>query len=188
MLMSLAFLSSQTWQDHLRKGSGYLRGFFLIGLISCVAICLVGVVLTLTDADAPLSFRSSYWWNLTDALECWFAYRLFSYYARGEWFASRAIFWMKAIAALSLVRGGTNIWHNLHFYRAGFFLGNLRPELHVGDLYQPHAQSLVLQLIICAQYFLTQLLHNVVFGCVILFIAWIMDEGRKLQEEQELTV
>jgi hypothetical protein len=29
---------------------------------------------------------------------------------------------------------------------------------------------------------------SLVFGLLILFIAWIMDEGRKIQEEQELTV
>jgi len=35
---------------------------------------------------------------------------------------------------------------------------------------------------------LFHLVHNLVTGFVILFIAWIMDEGRKIQEEQELTV
>jgi hypothetical protein len=29
---------------------------------------------------------------------------------------------------------------------------------------------------------------NLLIGFVIIFIAWIMDEGRKIQEEQELTV
>jgi hypothetical protein len=32
------------------------------------------------------------------------------------------------------------------------------------------------------------LVFNFVPGFVIIFAAWIMDEGRKIQEEQELTV
>jgi hypothetical protein len=28
----------------------------------------------------------------------------------------------------------------------------------------------------------------IVVGCAIYLVAWIMDEGRKMQEEQELTV
>jgi uncharacterized membrane protein YdcZ (DUF606 family) len=35
---------------------------------------------------------------------------------------------------------------------------------------------------------LISLLISFVPGLLILFIAWIMDEGRKIQEEQELTV
>jgi hypothetical protein len=31
-------------------------------------------------------------------------------------------------------------------------------------------------------------LSPIIFGLLIIFIAWIMDEGRKIQEEQELTV
>jgi hypothetical protein len=31
-------------------------------------------------------------------------------------------------------------------------------------------------------------LTPLIYGLLIIFIAWIMDEGRKIQEEQELTV
>jgi hypothetical protein len=113
---------------------------------------------------------------LSDALECWFAYKLFSLYVVGDWFAPRTVQWLRWIGLLSLLRGGGNIWSTLHAH------------LHDGFFSQVQSSPLLVQAVIYARFAFTELLHNLVFGCVIIFIAWIMDKGREMQEEQALTV
>ena len=160
----------------LQKGSFYLRNIFFVSAIVFGVIGLLGFWLSnIAGIYPPISFLSDLW-ALGDALECWFAYKLFAHYVNGDWFAPKAVRWMRWIGILSLIRGSWNIWNNLHV--------RLYDRLydHI------HGSPFMVQIIIYAQMIFSQLLHNLVFGCVIIFIAWIMDEGRKIQEEQELTV
>jgi hypothetical protein len=162
------------WSRRLQSSSVYLRNIFLVSAIVFSVTGVLGIGLSLAGLYPPITFFSKCY-TLSDALECWFAYKLFSCYRHGDWFASPAVRWLQAIGALSLVRGSGNVANNfLYFVPA-----------HFGRWQHP---PLVVAATQTVQFIFSQLLHNVVLGCVILFIAWIMDEGRKLREEQELTV
>lgn len=163
------------WAVRLQQSSAHLQNLFFVSSIVFAVVGLLGVGLGLAKVYPRISFLSNCW-ALGDALECWFAYKLFSHYARGDWFAPQTVRWMQAMGALSLLRGSVNIWLNLS------------ARLHDGFFSNLQGSPLAVQATIYVQFAFSQLLHNLVFGCVILVIASIMDEGRKLKEEQELTV
>jgi hypothetical protein len=127
------------------------------------------------NVSSSLSYSLSFF-SLSDAVECWFAYKLFSHYVAGDLFAPKAVRWMRWIGILSLFRGCGNIWNTLYIH------------LHDGYFQHVLASPLVVQIMLYLQMFFFELVHNLVFGCVIILIAWIMDEGCKMREEQELTV
>jgi Protein of unknown function (DUF2975) len=163
------------WLNRIQTSSVYLRNIFLASTVIFGVIGLLGFAVTLAGAYSSLSYSVSLF-SLSDAVECWFAYKLFSHYAQGKLFAPKAVRWMRWIGILILVRGGLNVWSTLHVRLSdGYFL-------HI------QAAPFVVQIILTLQLFFSQLLHNLVFGCVIILIAWVMDEGWKIQEEQELTV
>jgi hypothetical protein len=163
------------WLNRIQKSSVYLRNIFLTSTVAFGAIGLACLVITMGNLYSSLSYSMSLF-SFSDALECWFAYKLFSHYVNGDLFAPKAVRWMRWIGILSLLRGGLNFWNTLHV------------RLLDGYFHHVHAAPFVVQMILCLQMFFSQLVHNLVFGCVIILIAWIMDEGRKIQEEQELTV
>ena len=167
--------SSIPWQARLQRGSVYLRNIFLASALAFAVVSILGFGLSVANVAPIISFSSNCW-ALADALECWFAYKLFSHYMRGEWFAPQTVRWIQAIGALSLLRGCGNLWYNFHAH------------FHRPLAYRLENWPFALQAIIHVQFLFSQLLHNLVFGCVILFIAWVLDEGRKIQEEQQLTV
>jgi hypothetical protein len=164
-----------SWQGRLQQGSRYLQTIFAISAITFATISVLGFVFTIANVRPPISFDSNCF-AMADALECWFAYKLFSHYTRGEWFGPATVRWMQAIGILSVVRGCGNIWINVSV------------RLHHEAFYHIQNSPLLLQAVVYLQFIFSQLLHNLVFGCVILFIAWVLDEGRKIQKEQELTV
>lgn len=179
------------WQARLQKGSHYLRVFFLVLLISCLAdLVLLG--LGAIYSDHLNHFQRSwfpYWWGVTDTVECWLAYNVFACFARGEWFTLPAVRWLQAFGALSLLNGLVIFCNTLFRSPMGMF--NLRHLQLIGNLtetYQNFVVPFPLHLFGAAQNLLSQLMHNFMLGCIILMIAWILDEGRKLREEQELTV
>ena len=107
------------------------------------------------------------------AVTSWFAYRLFSAYAGGDLFA---------LAVVQRIR-----WLGICIVLVGIGNGVIALLMTLLATYQaavPLALSLMVPpMVICLQVF-----FNLVPGLAIIFIAKVMDEGRKLQEEQELTV
>jgi hypothetical protein len=95
---------------------------------------------------------------LTATLVAWFCHKLFQQYARGNLFTAEAV---------------RNLYQIGRFYIFAivekYFLDRLWETQHL----QPLTGVPMFPLFA---------------GALILFIAWIMDEGRKIQEEQELTV
>lgn len=166
--MNASSIKSSSWRVRLQNGSGYLKTIFLISTIVFGVAGALGLGLTSANAYPSPTFYSNFK-TFTDAVECWLAYKLFCYYSRGDWFAPQAVRWMQAIGVFSLLRGSLFIWNNLLYIHLPF-------------------SSPIVKTVLCVQFILSQLLHNLIFGCVILFIAWILDEGRKMKEEQELTV
>lgn len=107
------------------------------------------------------------------AVTSWFAYRLFSAYAGGDLFAPvvvQRIRWLGiCIVLVGVGNGGVA------------FLATLLAAYQAAV---PLAFSLMVSLmVVCLQVF-----FNLVPGLAIIFIAKVMDEGRKIQEEQALTV
>ena len=102
-----------------------------------------------------------------------FAYRLFSAYAGGDLFAP---------AAVQRIR-----WLGICIVLVGVGNGGIALLATLLAAYQaavPLAFSLMVSvMVVCLQVF-----FNAVPGLAIIFIAKVMDEGRKIQEEQELTV
>jgi hypothetical protein len=163
------------WLNRIQKSSVYLKNIFLTSTVVFSVIGIVCLVITMEDLYPSLSYSMGLF-SFSDALECWFAYKLFSHYVNGDLFDPKAVRWMRWIGILSLFRGGTNLWNTLHV------------RLFDGYFHHVQAAPFALQIILYLQLFFSQLLHNLVFGCVIILIDWIMDQGRKIQEEQEFTV
>jgi hypothetical protein len=115
-----------------------------------------------------------WYWKLT---------RLFGFYEQGLIFAAGTIRCIKTLGLLCVLGGmvtsashfiprhevpvvthstpGAIVTHTTHAFRMGFFSFDFGTGIDFGVL---------------------------LAGAVIVLIAWIMDEGRKIQEEQELTV
>jgi hypothetical protein len=166
------------WLQRIQHSSIYLKNIFFISMLTFGVTGMVFLWVVVTGRGGiyrPMSYSVGFY-SLSDAIECGFAFKLLSHYAKGHWFAPQAVRWMRWIGILSLVRGSWNIWNNFHArWHDGFFHG-------------VQGAPVVAQMFVYPNFIFSQLLHNLVFGCVIILIAWIMDEGRKIQEEQELTV
>ncbi len=111
----------------------------------------------------------------------WFCYKLFGLYSRGELFTPE------------VVRSIRRITYSYFIFVSALFLswlfyhgyGELKESLNFPNLFNSSFFMGVLKMI----YVLFARLFRVVFpGFFLLIITWIMDEGRKIQEEQELTV
>ncbi|MGH7950868.1 MAG: DUF2975 domain-containing protein [Limisphaerales bacterium] len=105
--------------------------------------------------------------EFTCALESSFCYKLFDLYSKGELFTAKIV-------------------HNIRRVSYGYFLMALAGFIsRIVSIHFPTTELQVAK-IMCSEW---QWLFTSLFpGFLILFIAWIMDEGRKIQEEQELTV
>jgi hypothetical protein len=116
----------------------------------------------------------------------WKLSRLFNYYERGLIFAAETIRCIKIMGLMCLI--GWMINSALHF------LPPLVPHLQnslpaPGRLAPIKTSSIYLRMGFFSFDFGTGInFGQLLIGAVIFLIAWIMDEGRKIQEEQELTV
>ena len=108
------------------------------------------------------------------AVEFWLAYKLFSFYARGDLFIPKVVRYMRWIGITSVLVGIWSIYHEM--------------SMNVNAGYLNYVPSSGREIISWFQHVFYLSAFNLLLGFVIIFIAWIMDEGRKIQEEQELTV
>ena len=164
--------------NRIQKISTFLRIVFFASAVTFgfIGILGYGYEITLAGVHHP---RLSFYLNLSSlgrAVECWFAYKLFSCYVRGDLFSPTAVRYIQWIGIISLLMGIGNVFDALH------------RQLHNGWFQSVNSSPWIVEIILYLQMILFHLVHNLVTGFVILFIAWIMDEGRKIQEEQELTV
>jgi len=108
--------------------------------------------------------------NLSFAVGAWFCYKLFALYSGGNLFTPEIIRYLRRIGylyfLLMLVR-----------FCCKMFLPGMNDDyLATANTGWGQLELVSLLLVACFP------------GFLILFIAWVMDEGRKIQEEQELTV
>ena len=161
--------------NHIQKISTYLKTFFGAAAVIFGFIGILGYGITLAGVHPSLSFYLNLS-SLGRAVECWFAYKLFSSYVRDDLFCPTAVRYIRWIGIISLLMGIGNVFDALH------------RQLHNGWFQTVNSSPWIVEMVLYLQMILFHLVHNLVTGFVILFIAWIMDEGRKIQEEQELTV
>ena len=159
----------------IQKASALLRMIFFISTVVFGLIGVLGYGITIAGVQPGLSFYLNFS-SLGHAVECWFAYKLFSNYVNGDLFDPKAICWIRWIGITSLLMGGGNIWNAL------------LQRLHDGYFQHINSSPLIVEIVVYLQLMFFNLVHNLVFGLIIILVAWIMDEGRKIQEEQELTV
>jgi hypothetical protein len=162
--------------EQIQNRSRIFKGTFLTAAIVFGTIGILSVVVLMSFGKGHEDVLRNCFNGLSYigyAVTSWFAYRLFSAYAGGGLFAPavvQRIRWLGiCIVLVGICKGGgTLLMTLLASYQAAV----------------PLAFSLMVSLIvICIQVF-----FNLVPGLAIIFIAKVMDEGRKIQEEQELTV
>jgi hypothetical protein len=107
------------------------------------------------------------------AVTSWFAYRLFAAYAGGNLFAP---------AVVQRIR-----WLGICIVLVGICNGSVALFVALLATYQV-AAPLAFRLTFPLMFICIQIFFNVVPGLAIIFIAKVMDEARKIREEQELTV
>ena len=161
--------------NRIHKISTFLRIVFFASAVIFGFIGILGYGITLAGLHPSLSFYLNLS-SLGRAVECWFAYKLFACYVRGDLFSPTTVRYIRCIGIVSLLMGIGNIFDALHH------------QLHNGWFQHVNSSPWIVEIVLYLQMILFHLVHNLVTGFVILFIAWIMDEGRKIQEEQELTV
>jgi hypothetical protein len=105
--------------------------------------------------------------NFACAVGAWFCFRLFHLYSRGDLFSSTIVQYIRRIAGLCF------IVMLAQFLCKSFLPGYPDPWETLPGWGWTEWLGLVFYLFP---------------SFLILFIAWIMDEGRKIEEEQELTV
>jgi hypothetical protein len=161
--------------NQVQKISSYLSAVFFVSAVAFGFTGLLGYGLAIAGVKPLLSFYLNLS-SLGSAVECWFASKLFSSYARGDLFSPNAVRYIRLIGIISLLLGIGNIFNALHIQWLNGYFQHVR--------FAP----LLLEIAMCLQLTFFHLVHNLASGFAILFIAWIMDEGRKIREEQELTV
>jgi hypothetical protein len=106
--------------------------------------------------------------RIAEAVCAWFCFQLFGLYSRGELFTSKIVYYIRWVGCAYLVKALLEVSYRM-------------------ILIHPTRQLPPLGFMLCLAYLLA-LIFSLFPGFLILFLAWISDEGRKIQEEQELTV
>jgi hypothetical protein len=155
----------------IQKVSENLKTFFLLACCGCFALGMKPILLDMKPLVLSMTgqeFHTSaglmsqviiYTW----ALEYLLAYKLFSAFSRGDLFSVEIIRWFRWIGCVGILLG---IEINVTSFIAAMISAPWWACLGAAPF----------------------LVFSVIPGFAILCIAWIMDEGRKIQEEQELTV
>ncbi len=161
--------------SRIQKFSECLRTFFFITAVLGGLGSLGRIIFELTShrPHAGLNVLDS-GINLTWAVGLWYAYQLFSSYARGSLFSGEIVSSIRRIGLVCILLG---IEHFFYFAQ-----GMEAPFLW---LFYTFPNSFDLTSMIR---FVLELLFRLIPGFAIICVAWVMNEGRKIQEEQELTV
>jgi hypothetical protein len=167
--------------ERIKKVSANLRAFFHFSAVVCGIVGVLQIISELinlifhqaifpqTNVDDKFSLGGCI--TLTWAVGAWFAYKLFFLYARGELFSAEIVRCIRRIGFVGILLGVERFFSGVAFGVSSHSLAGL-PMLYLAVL----------------PVLLLPLLSSVIPGFAIVVIAWIMDEGRKIQEEQELTV
>ncbi|MGA2871827.1 MAG: DUF2975 domain-containing protein [Verrucomicrobiota bacterium] len=155
--------------------SGIFKVLFLALTLVCV-VASVESVAALLIAMMRGGFRRSVfasdWFSLlgagsdlVGAMFAWFCYKLFALYSRGDFFTAEVVHSLRRIGVMFFF-----------VTLAGALLAEFMPHTIQHSVGGEIANSIL------------NVGNGLFVGFLILFIAWVMDEGRRIQEEQALTV
>jgi hypothetical protein len=175
--------------NRIRNVGRIVRYIFLALFILSIVYFFFGVLLS---SGPSWNFKGNPWRALcvvaTQVVIClwyWKLARLFGFYERGLIFASEAVRCIQFLGLLCVAQWmlGTLYHILLKYYPIIPFQPTLLPGVSVT----------VKEAVVSRMGFFSFDIWGINFGfllagTVIVLIAWIMDEGRKIQEEQELTV
>jgi len=157
--------------NRIRKIGTFLKATFFI---AALFFWFLGIAYIVTSILNPDNFVET--WRFlffAYAAECVLAYKLFSFYTCGDLFAADAVRYIRGIGIIALLIGIAEFYEKFaRLLSTNYFAG-------CWSLKGIFSLSIGVPL---------ELLSHFWPGLVIIFFAWIMDEGRKIQEEQELTV
>jgi Protein of unknown function (DUF2975) len=173
--------------NRIQTISSFIRVVFMLLMVfygSIVLFYWLAAVNQLISFREDLDGRSSVYflWFLViqigKVIQFWMAFRLFTCFVRSGLFAAQSVGWLRRIGVISMLIWFFGLIFNfpLAWRRLDFDHIRHMPAMQQLIDYVGFAMSVV--------GYNTDLLA----GFLLLFIAWIMDEGRKIQEEQELTV
>jgi hypothetical protein len=149
--------------NRIQKVSGVFRVIFVVVILLCVFDALVIAVEIL---KGHREYVLGSWFEVAREIAraacAWFGYKLFDSYSRGELFTSKIVYFFRRIGCLYLLMAVFAVFSKMvSIPSEGWKFYLVYSVVLIFDLFP---------------------------GFLILFIAWVMDEGRKIREEQELTV
>ena len=158
--------------NRIQKVSGIFKIIFFIVVVLCIVGGVVLCVPFLTfHGVQKIKFVLDAGFEFTCAIWASFCYKLFDLYSKGELFTVKIVRSIQRVGyayfLMALVEFISRIV-SFHFTTAGWQIAKTSSEWQWSNL--------------------LGLLTSLFPGLLILFIAWIMDEGRKIHEEQELTI
>jgi hypothetical protein len=157
--------------DRIQKFSGIFRTIFLIVAILCAVAGFFLNIALLTSGTHKITFILSAGVEFACAACAWFCYKLFNLYSQGDLFTPKAVCYIRRIG------------YTYFLMTVVSFFAQIVPAIQVEKIAlipQPNHVEL--------SGLLMKLAISSFPAFLIIFVAWIMDEGRKIQEEQELTV
>jgi hypothetical protein len=158
--------------NRIQKVSGIFRTIFLIVAIflsSCAGFVIIPL---LTVPNIPkLTLLLSAGVEFACAVCAWFCYKLFNLYSQGDLFTAPAVCYIRRI-------GYTYFLMTV----VSFFVQAVIAIQHQEIAFISKPDHVALSDL------LMKFAITAFPAFLIIFVAWIMDEGRKIQEEQELTV
>jgi|GEM_PF-1385032 len=158
--------------NRIQQVSGMFRTLFGTFFFSSVVFFVVGVIPMFFDhaLGAKCERVITAAGLISGAVLAWFCYKLFSLYSHGELFNLKAVSYIRRIGYTYFLMASVTFLSQMILLHSG--KGDLPPTAYHLDW---------------AVYFWG--LAGALFpGFLIVFISWVMDEGRKIREEQNLTV
>jgi hypothetical protein len=161
--------------NRIRKVSVIFRviffAVFVLSFLSAIGTC--GAIFVAKGSPVEYEFIATVGMEISVGIWAWFCYKLFNLCSLGDLFTSKVIFYIRRVGYAYFLMALMNFVSRIfavHSATAGLPATKINVEW---------------QLI---GFGLLAVLATLIPGFLILFIAWIMDEGRKIREEQELTV
>jgi hypothetical protein len=162
------FQKADSRMNRIQKVSGIFRTIFLIVAILCaVAGFWLNIALLSLHGAYKFTFILSAGVEFACAACAWFCYKLFNLYSQGDLFIPQAVCYIRRIGYTYFLMTVISFFVQIVTEKIAFIPKPNHVEL----------SGLLMQFAISS-----------FPAFLIIFVAWIMDEGRKIQEEQELTV
>jgi hypothetical protein len=157
--------------NRIQKVSGIFRTiFFIVAILCTVAGCFL-IIALLTIGTHKITFAFSAGVEFACAACAWFCYKLFNLYSQSILFNPQAIGYIRRIGCIYFLIAVVS------------FLAQTVTAIQLGKIaFLPQPNHVELSDL------LMKFAISSFPAFLIIFVAWIMDEGRKIQEEQELTV